>query len=250
MAFRLDSFVYPQGKAALATQAHRFQLKPQPKREDHERCQWSSVTHISSAIAARSISAIPGKQFNVVAQRLVACFRWTMLAGLSFREGSCQPWRACAAEPETCVLAAWRETGGSCKIIELELWMFCNNQLHRAVQWLKQGSEGGQTDFHVSRRTKEGTRGGTMPRAPNHWGVPKSPNNVTCTLFNTVHRLPKDLGSNMGTPNLFIAPGRCLTSVRLWTHYFMQYTQFQVRADSFIRVIGVVHRSRINLVHL
>jgi len=37
--------------------------------------------------------------------------------------------------------------------------------------------------------------------------VPKSPNNVTSTFFNTVNLLPKDLGSNMGTTNLLLAPG-------------------------------------------
>ena len=39
----------------------------------------------------------------------------------------------------------------------------------------------------------EGGKGGTIPRAPNHCGSPKSHNNVTSTFFKTVHLLPKDL---------------------------------------------------------
>jgi len=38
-------------------------------------------------------------------------------------------------------------------------------------------------------------------------GAPKSPNNVTSTFSKTVHLLPKDSGSNMGAPNLLLAPG-------------------------------------------
>jgi len=33
--------------------------------------------------------------------------------------------------------------------------------------------------------------GGTMPRAPNHWGVPKSLNDVASYFFSAVHLLPK-----------------------------------------------------------
>ena len=42
----------------------------------------------------------------------------------------------------------------------------------------------------------------------------KSPNNVTSTFFfNTTHLLPNDLSSNMGAPNLLLAPDP------IWTRY-------------------------------
>ena len=47
--------------------------------------------------------------------------------------------------------------------------------------------------------------------APNHCGgrrrAPKSPDNVTCTFFNAVHLLPKDLRFERGAPNLLLALG-------------------------------------------
>jgi len=39
---------------------------------------------------------------------------------------------------------------------------------------------------------------GTLPRAPNHYGAPKSPNHAKSTFFNTVHLLPQDLGFEHG----------------------------------------------------
>jgi len=55
--------------------------------------------------------------------------------------------------------------------------------------------------------TIERGKGGTMPRTPNHWRAPKSPNNVASTFFITVHYSQNSLVSNMGTPNFFLAPG-------------------------------------------
>jgi len=52
----------------------------------------------------------------------------------------------------------------------------------------------------------EGGKGDTMARAPNHWGKPKSPNNVACAFFSTVHLLLKDLGFELRAPKLFLAP--------------------------------------------
>jgi len=48
-----------------------------------------------------------------------------------------------------------------------------------------------------------------MPRASNHWGLPKSPNNVASFFFNTVHLLPKGVRFEHGAPlpNLFLTPG-------------------------------------------
>jgi len=46
-----------------------------------------------------------------------------------------------------------------------------------------------------------------MPLKLNHWGVPKSPNNVASTFFNAVHLLPKDLRFEHGAPNFFLVPG-------------------------------------------
>jgi len=42
----------------------------------------------------------------------------------------------------------------------------------------------------------------TMPRAPNHWGEPKSRNSVSILFFNAVQLLPNILGSNMEALNL------------------------------------------------
>jgi len=54
--------------------------------------------------------------------------------------------------------------------------------------------------------------GGTIPQPSNHYegaewlqGAPKSPNNVTCTFFNTLHLLPKKLRFEHGAPNLLLA---------------------------------------------
>jgi len=61
----------------------------------------------------------------------------------------------------------------------------------------------------------EGGNGGTISRAPNHYGgadslreAPKSLNNVASTFFKTVHLLPKDLKfEHGGRQNLLLAPG-------------------------------------------
>ena len=64
-----------------------------------------------------------------------------------------------------------------------------------------------------------GRQGGhNSPGAESLWGrgmtvrAPKSPNNVTSTLFNTVHLLPKDLRFEHGRGKLAYCPGRHLTS--------------------------------------
>jgi len=46
-------------------------------------------------------------------------------------------------------------------------------------------------------------------------GLPKSPNNVTSTLFNTVHLFPKDLRYEQGGTKLASCPGRHPISLRL-----------------------------------
>ena len=67
------------------------------------------------------------------------------------------------------------------------------------------------------------TRGGTIPRARNHYGgakllrvAPKIPNNVTCTFSNAVNLLAKDLRFEHGVAELVSCPGRHLTSLRTW----------------------------------
>jgi len=54
-----------------------------------------------------------------------------------------------------------------------------------------------------------------MPRAPNHWEAPKSPNDDASKFFNILYLLPKDLRFEHGVPNLFLVPG-AITSVRPW----------------------------------
>jgi len=61
-----------------------------------------------------------------------------------------------------------------------------------------------------------GSKGETMPREPNHWEEPKSPNKVANTFFNTEHLLPKDLRFEYRGAKLVSCPGRHLTSVRPW----------------------------------
>jgi len=63
--------------------------------------------------------------------------------------------------------------------------------------------------------------GGTIPRAPNHYGelrmtagAPKSPNNVTSIFFTTVHLFPKDLKFEHGGAELCSCSRRWLTSLR------------------------------------
>jgi len=57
--------------------------------------------------------------------------------------------------------------------------------------------------------------GSTITRAPNHWGAPKSPKNVTSAFFNTVHLLPKKLRLEYGGGKFASCPGHDLTSLRL-----------------------------------
>jgi len=45
--------------------------------------------------------------------------------------------------------------------------------------------------------------GGTMPRAPNHWGTPKSRNNGASFSSMQYIYSQNTLGSNMEAPNLF-----------------------------------------------
>ena len=82
--------------------------------------------------------------------------------------------------------------------------------------WLASHQEGimqGRRCSHVTwsldQGGNEGGKGCTIPHPTNYWGAPKSPSNVSSTFFNTVHSLPKNfaVGSNMGAPNLFLAPG-------------------------------------------
>jgi len=70
----------------------------------------------------------------------------------------------------------------------------------------------------------EGSKGGTIPRAPNrYWGAkslrgaPKSLSNVTSTFINTVHLLPKDLRLEHGGANLASCSGRHVTLLRPWS---------------------------------
>jgi len=56
-------------------------------------------------------------------------------------------------------------------------------------------------------RNKGMAKGDPIPRTPNHWGAPKSPNNVASTFFNTTHLLPRDLKFEYGVDKLFFAPG-------------------------------------------
>ena len=53
----------------------------------------------------------------------------------------------------------------------------------------------------------EGGKKNTITRALIHWGAPKRPNTVASTFCDTAHLLRKSSGSNIGAPNLFLAPG-------------------------------------------
>jgi len=58
--------------------------------------------------------------------------------------------------------------------------------------------------FHYERG---GSRGGTIPRAPNHWGAPKNPIMSQILSWKQHICFRKTSVSNMGTPNVFLAPG-------------------------------------------
>ena len=73
-------------------------------------------------------------------------------------------------------------------------------------------AEGDPAVFRTQGRNKEGA----IPRAPSHYGGakslqegPRSPNNVTSSLLSSIHYicLRKTSVSNMGAPNLLLAPG-------------------------------------------
>jgi len=74
-----------------------------------------------------------------------------------------------------------------------------------------------------ARGVTRGKQGGTIPRAPNHYRgakrlrrASKSPNNITSTVFNTVHMILKDLSFEHGGAKLASCPGRHLTSLGRW----------------------------------
>jgi len=56
-------------------------------------------------------------------------------------------------------------------------------------------------------------KGASLRRTPNHWGGPKSRNNVVNFFFNPIHLLPKYLRFKYGGAELVSCPGRNLTSV-------------------------------------
>jgi len=74
----------------------------------------------------------------------------------------------------------------------------------------------------------EGEKGGTIPRALNHYGTRRmtavgaeNPNNITSTFFNTVHLLPNDLKFEHGGAKLTCCPGRHQTSLRPYVHQIL-----------------------------
>ena len=87
-----------------------------------------------------------------------------------------------------------------------------------------------------------------MPRAPNHWVPPKSPNNVTNFFFNTVHLLPKDLKFEHGGAKLVSCPRRNLTSVRPFVtvrplcqpRYAPFVSPLQVYCGLFAKILSLV----------
>ena len=77
----------------------------------------------------------------------------------------------------------------------------------------------------------DGCKGGTIPRAPKHYGgaqslrvaewlqeAPKSHNNVTSTFFSTVHLSPKVLRFEHGDARLAPHPRRHLTPLNPWAY--------------------------------
>jgi len=75
--------------------------------------------------------------------------------------------------------------------------------------------------LHNTRDVTRG-QGGTISRAPNHYGGAKSHSNVITTFFKTVglHLLPKDLGFEHGGAKLVSFPRRHLTSLRSCTSWW------------------------------
>jgi len=68
----------------------------------------------------------------------------------------------------------------------------------------------------------EGGQGGTISRAPSHYGAPngcggrqKVPS-MSQIFFDTVDLLPKQLSFEHGGAKLASCPGRCRTSLRPW----------------------------------
>jgi len=72
--------------------------------------------------------------------------------------------------------------------------------------------------LHSTRDVTRG-QGGTISRAPNHYGRAKSHSNVITTFFKTVglHLFPKDLRFEHGGAKLVSFPRRHLTSLRSCT---------------------------------
>ena len=79
-------------------------------------------------------------------------------------------------------------------------------------------------------------KGGAIPRALNHSGGDKCPNNIASTFFCTVHLLPKDLGFEHGGAKLASCPGRHLTSLRPCLGVIQCTVLFSVPQTSLVAV--------------
>ena len=77
--------------------------------------------------------------------------------------------------------------------------------------FLKQGRN---LQYDVTRGVTRGPRGAQFTGRRITMGVPKNSNNVTSTLFITVHLLPKDFRFELGGAKLASFPERHLTSLR------------------------------------
>ena len=84
---------------------------------------------------------------------------------------------------------------------------------YSVVNWYISDILNGSSSLAI-RGVMRGGKGDTILRAPYHWGVPKSPNNVASTFFNTTHLYRKYLKfEHWRAPKLFLlrAPSNLVT---------------------------------------
>jgi len=97
------------------------------------------------------------------------------------------------------------------------------------------------TKLIIMQGWNEGGKGGTIPRAPNHYGEPESPNNVASKYFLQYRTLASERSQVRTWGAKFVSrPGRHLTSVRP-CHYVRTFDSL------FLETICMTSFSDVNL---
>jgi len=83
-----------------------------------------------------------------------------------------------------------------------------------------------------------------MPRAPNHWEAPKSPNDDASKFFNILYLLPKDLRFEHGGDKLVSCPGRHNVGTPLAARSGRRHWSKDLRFDGCSKCFSLVCRQQ------